>query len=118
MFSVVVVMDCALLGFEMPETILAGVIAGLAGDTLVQALQPSRSPATVLRVVGFAVPVALWLTYFGVLATFYSVGWSVELWSGITVMSGLAGLGLAVLMTLQPPDDQRLVNRGANTAGQ
>jgi hypothetical protein len=37
-----------------------------------------------------------------VLATFYSVGWSVELWSGITVMSGLAGLGLATLMTLEP----------------
>jgi hypothetical protein len=98
-------MDCALLGFEMPETILAGVVAGLAGDMLAGSLQPSRSPATVLRIVGFAVPVVLWLTYFAVLATFYSVGWSVELWSGITVMSGLAGLGLAVLMTLAPPTE-------------
>jgi len=51
----------------------------------------------VLRVVGFAVPVVLWLTYFAVLAAFYSVAWSIEMWSGITVMSGLAGLGLAVL---------------------
>ena len=70
-----------------------------------------------LRVVGFAVPVVLWLAYFAVLAAFYSVGWSAELWSGITVMSGLAGLGLATLMTLDPPTDGRLVNRGANTAG-
>lgn len=103
LFGVVVAMDSALLGFEMPETILAGVIAGAAGDLLARSLQPTRSPATVLRVVGFALPVALWLTYFAVLATFYSVGWSVELWSGITVMSGLTGLGLAVLMTLVPP---------------
>jgi hypothetical protein len=103
LFTIVVVMDCALLGFEMPETILAGVVAGAAGDLLARSLQTTRSPATVLRVVGFAVPVVLWLTYFGVLAVFYRVGWSVELWSGITVMSGLAGLGLATLMTLEPP---------------
>ncbi len=105
LFTVVVALSCALLGFEMPETILAGVVAGAGADLLAGTLQPSRSPATVLRVVGFAVPVVLWLTYFAVLATFYSVGWSVELWSGITVMSGLAGLGLAVLMTLAPPAD-------------
>ncbi len=105
LFSVVVVLDCALTGFEMGETVLAGVVAGVTADLLAQALQPSRPPATVLRVVGFIVPVVLWLTYFAVLATFYSVGWSVELWAGITVMSGLAGLGLAVLMTLEPPAD-------------
>lgn len=116
LFSVVVAMDSALLGFEMPETILAGVVAGFVADMLAQTLQPTRSPATVLRVIGFAVPVVLWLTYFAVLATFYSVGWSAELWSGMTVMSGLAGLGLAVLMTLDPPADQRLVTRGSSMA--
>lgn len=106
LFGVVVAMDSALLGFEMEETILAGVLAGVAGDLLAQWLQPTRSPTTVLRVVGFAVPVVLWLTYFAVLAAFYSVGWSVELWSGITVMSGLAGLGLATLMTMAPPAER------------
>ena len=117
MFSVVVAMDSALLGFEMPETILAGVLAGFVADLLAQALQPASSAATVLRIAGFAVPVVLWLTYFAVLAAFYSVGWSVELWSGITVMSGLAGLGLATLMTLDPPTDERLVNRDSDMAG-
>ncbi len=58
---------------------------------------------------GFVIPLILWLTYFGVLATFYSVGWSVEYWSGITVMSALAGLGLAVLMTLAPAGDASVV---------
>ena len=103
MLGIVVALVASLTGFEMEETIAAGVVAGAAGDLLARWLQPARSPATVLRVVGFAVPVILWLTYFAVLATFYSVGWSVELWSGITVMSGLAGLGLATVMTLEPP---------------
>jgi hypothetical protein len=102
LFGVVVALVSSLTGFEMEETIAAGVVAGAAGDFLARSLQPARAPATVLRVVGFTVPVVLWLTYFAVLAAFYSVGWSVELWSGITVMSGLAGLGLATLMTLEP----------------
>ena len=100
LFGTVSVLVSSLWGFEMGETALAGVIAGFAADVLVQRLHVRASTAVVLRVVGFAVPVVLWLAYFGLLATFYSVGWSVELWSGITVMSGLAGLGLAVLMTL------------------
>jgi hypothetical protein len=103
MFSVVVALDSALLGFEMGETILAGVVAGAVADALARSLQPSHSPATVLRVVGLVVPIVLWLTYFAVLGAFYSVGWSVDLWAGVTVMSGLAGLGLATLMTLQVP---------------
>jgi putative effector of murein hydrolase LrgA (UPF0299 family) len=45
----------------------------------------------------------LWLAYFALLAVFYTVGWSVEFWAGITVMSSLAGLALAVLMTLEGP---------------
>ena len=111
LFSAVVILDSSLLGFEMWATVMAGVVAGLVADLLAQVLQPSTSRATVLRVVGFAVPVVLWLTYFAVLATFYSVGWSAELWLGITVMSGLAGLGLAVLMTLEAPPS-RLAAQG------
>lgn len=111
LFTVVVVLDSALIGFERGETILAGVAAGFVADLLAQALQPSRSSTTVLRVVGFVVPVVLWLTYFAVLAVSYTVGWSVEMWSGITVMSGLAGLGLAVLMTMSPPLSPATPNR-------
>ncbi len=70
----------------MGETALAGVVAGVVADGLVQRLQRSASTSTVLRVVGFVVPVVLWSSYFGLLAMFYSVGWSVELWSGITVV--------------------------------
>lgn len=100
-FGAVAVLDSSLLGFLRAETVLAAVVAGFTADMLARRLQPSRSTATVLRIAGFVVPLVLWLAYFGVLAMFYSVGWSVEYWSGITVMSALGGLGLAVLMS--PP---------------
>jgi hypothetical protein len=109
LFGAVALLESSLWGFEMGETALAGVVAGFAADLLVQRLQPAVSTATVLRVVGFLAPVVLWSAYFGALALVYSVGWSVELWAGVTVMSGLAGLGLAVLMTLPVPPAARAV---------
>jgi len=100
LFGTVALLVSALTAFELWETVLAAVVAGFFADLLAGRLQPTRSTATVLRVVGGVVPLVLWLAYFAVLAAFHSVGWSVELWSGITVMSALAGLGLAILMTL------------------
>ena len=103
LFSAAAFLTSALHGFQMGETVLAAVAGGAVADLLAQSLQPSRSAATVLRTVGFVVPLAMWLTYFAVLAVFDTVGWTVEFWAGITVMAALAGLGLAVLMTLEPP---------------
>jgi hypothetical protein len=100
LFTTVTVLTAALHGFDMAETLLAGVAGGVFADLLVLAPAPSAATATRLRVVGFVVPIGMWLTYFALLAIFATVGWSVEFWSGITVLSGLAGLGLAVLMTL------------------
>lgn len=102
LFTTVIGLVSATEGFEMGETALAGVTAGLGADLLVRVLQRrGASSVATLRVVGGVVPAVLWLAYFGLLAAFYSVGWSVELWAGITSMAALAGLGLAVLMT--PP---------------
>lgn len=100
LFGAVAALMSAIEGFELGHAVLAAVVAGFAADALAQALQPVRSTTAVLRVVGGVVPLVLWLAYFAVLATFQSVGCSVEYWSGITVMSSLAGLALALLMTL------------------
>jgi hypothetical protein len=43
----------------------------------------------------------MWLAYFGILATTSTVGWSVELWSGVSVMSGITGFALSLLVA--PP---------------
>jgi len=103
LFTTAAVLTSALEGFHRQEVIFAFVVGGFAADLLVQVLAPAVSTSALARTVGGVVPLVLWLAYFGVLALFYSVGWSVEFWAGITVMSSLAGLGLAVLMTLQPP---------------
>jgi len=100
LFTTVAGLVSALQGFRLGVTVLAAVAAGFAADMLAQSLQPTRSTTTVLRVIGGVVPAVLWLAYFATLAAFRSVGWSVEFWAGITCLSALAGLGLAVLMTL------------------
>ena len=102
LFTTVVGLVSATEGFDMGETALAGVVAGLAGDVLVRLLQRrSWSTVATLRVVGPVLPAVLWLSYFALLAVFYSVGWSVEFWAGITCMAALGGLGLTVLVA--PP---------------
>jgi len=107
LFGTVAMLMAAIHGFDLGVTVLAGLVGGFTADMLAAALQPTRSTTTVLRVVGGVVPAVTWLAYFAVLAVFQTVGWSVEFWAGITVMSALAGLGLGVLMTLPPtPADQ------------
>ena len=101
LFGTVALLMSALLGFRMGGTVLAALVGGMAGDVLAQRLRPSASRPRSFRTFAAAVPAVLWLAYFGVLALLSDVGWPVELWGGVTVMSALTGLGLALLMV--PP---------------
>lgn len=102
LFGTVAAMISATEGFAMGETAFAGILAGLAGDVLLRALhRRDTATAPTLRIVGAVVPAALWLAYFGLLTLFYSVGWTVELWAGITCLASLTGLGLSVLVAPQ-----------------
>jgi len=101
LFGVVTALTSAIEGFDMGETAVAGVVAGVAGDLLVRHLSPSPSRPAALRAVAGLVPAVLWLAYFGLLAVFHSVGWSVELWAGITGTAALTGEGLTLLVA--PP---------------
>ncbi len=102
LFGTVTGLVSATEGFDMGETAFAGILTGLAGDLLVRTLRRrSMGTVAILRIVGAVVPAVLWLSYFGLLAVFYSVGWTVDLWAGITCMAVLAGLGLSLLVA--PP---------------
>lgn len=75
LFGTVVTLVSATEGFEMGETALAGLIAGVGGDLLVRLLQRrATSPVATLRLVGGIVPAVLWLAYFGLLAP--STAWA------------------------------------------
>lgn len=101
LFGTMAVLMSALLGFRMAPTLLAALAGGVAGDVLARRLRPSPSRPGAFCAFGAAVPAVLWLAYFGVLAVSADVGWPVELWGGITVLSALAGFGLALLVV--PP---------------
>jgi hypothetical protein len=102
LFGVVSTLVASIESFDMGLVFLSGVIGGLAGDVLYRRLHPCPLRPWRLRTLAAVVPAVIWLAYFAILATFATVGWSVELWSGVSVMSGIAGFGLALLVV--PPE--------------
>ena len=101
LFGAVVVLSSSTGGFEQGPTVAGGLVAGLIADVLGRRLRPSPARPAALRVFASAVPAAVWLTHFALLELAASVGWSVELWAGITCMAALTGLGLSLLVA--PP---------------
>ncbi|MFN2506495.1 MAG: hypothetical protein ABR540_20165 [Acidimicrobiales bacterium] len=89
-----------LFAFWVP--LLAAPLAGLATDALIHYLQPSAANPAALRAVAIAAPVFLWLSFFALFHLDAGVGWSPELWGGVTVMAGLSGGGLSLLVAPPP----------------
>jgi hypothetical protein len=102
LFGVVAVLSAAIESFDFGPNFLAPLFAGLVADALYRRLRPGPDRPWAVRGWAAAVPPVMWLAYFALLWESRSVGWSVELWSGVTVMSALAGFGLALLTTLPP----------------
>jgi len=102
LFGAVATMSAAIESFDFGPAFLAPLVGGLVGDGLYRRLRPSAARPWAVRAWAAVVPAVMWLAYFGLLATFRSVGWSVELWAGVTGMTGLAGFGLALCSTPPP----------------
>ncbi len=77
----------------------AALVAGVIADVLVWRFKPLR-PVD-FRIVAFLIPVVFYGLYFLDLLLTKSVGWSVNLWMGSIVLSGIIGLLLSYL--LLPP---------------
>lgn len=101
-FGAVGALSASIETFDIGPSCLAPLLGGLVADVLYRRIRPRPERPWAVRAWAGAVPVAIWLAYFALLATYRSVGWSVELWAGATVMSGLVGFGLAVLATPPP----------------
>lgn len=89
-------------GFEAGELILAAVVGGVVGDTLIAMLRPSADRPAAFRTVATATPAALWLAYFAVTALFSDLAWPPELWAGAVVLSAFTGLVLGLLVSPPP----------------
>ena len=85
--------------FNEPWQILTPVAAGLAADVLIRRLDPDPRKTLAWLSLGAAIPIAMWSTHFLVFATFRNVGWTVELWAGAIVVTGVIGAAMAHVFT-------------------
>jgi hypothetical protein len=102
LFTTVAVLTSAIFDFRQGALVLAGLVGGLTADLLVGWLRPAASRPGAVRALATAVPAALWLPYFGLVAARYGLGWPATLWAGSVVLASLAGLALGLLAA--PPD--------------
>jgi hypothetical protein len=78
--------------------VLAFVIAGVLGDLLRAMLRPGAARPVAWRWFAFAVPVVLHLLYFASLALTAGLWWTVHLWLGTVLFTGVAGWLLSYLV--------------------
>jgi hypothetical protein len=83
----------------------AAALAGLGADLLIRWLKPSMGRSGSLRLFALAVPMAYYSLYYVVLIMTQDIGWSVHIWTGSIVLSGIVGLLLSYLVIppLLPP---------------
>jgi hypothetical protein len=80
----------------------AAVLAGLVSDVLLRWLQPSADRPRAFRTFAFAVPAIQYLLYVVTVMRWAHVVWSVHVWTGAVVLSGVVGWLLSYLVL--PPD--------------
>ncbi|HTM68456.1 MAG TPA: hypothetical protein VL426_04095 [Candidatus Binatia bacterium] len=78
------------------------ILAGLAADWMNRKLAPSIKDPVALRRFGAKVPMVYALAVFMTLLATEGVWWSVHMWSGVIVISGVAGYFLAYLLAPPP----------------
>jgi len=91
--------------------LIAGVAGGIYAEALYRVLQPSTGRLIPLRLFAFSVPFLTFLTLFLLLLSQYRIAWSINMWLGVTFLSGVAGLFLSYVVFPSPmvaaPDTER-----------
>jgi hypothetical protein len=84
LYTFLMLLQTGLGEFKQWPLITVGVVVGVVVDTSIE----RELPAWLL---GALVPICAWSTYFLVFDLQTGVGWSPELWAGVTLMTGLLG---------------------------
>jgi hypothetical protein len=74
------------------------VLAGLGADILSRYLKPSVARPASLRAFALAVPMLYYSLYYGTLTVTSGLEWTVHVWTGSIVLSGIVGLLLSYLL--------------------
>lgn len=92
LYTFLLLLQAGLDEFEQWPVIAVGVVVGVIVDASIQ----RRAPAWVL---GGAIPLSAWATYFLAFELQQGVGWSPELWAGVTLLAALLGGLIGYLST-------------------
>jgi hypothetical protein len=101
--TLIFTVNAVLMGFQngpYPALhVLSMVLAGLVADGLLAWLRPSAQRLPALRLFAFLAPSLTLTLYFAAAQLTTGIWWSVHVWTGVVVMSGMAGLLLSLLFT-------------------
>ncbi len=87
---------------------LVGLLIGFTVDLVYRWLKPSMERRSAFHLFAFVVPIVNTAVYFLGLAVIHGIAWSVNLWAGSIVLSGIVGLLLSyVLVPPQLPTEQQ-----------
>jgi hypothetical protein len=98
--SVVFGLNAAFMSFmhDQYRLIPGAALAGLGADLLVRWLKPSTERSGSLRLFALAVPTVYYALYYVALIVTSGLEWSVHIWTGSIVLSGIVGLLLSYVL--------------------
>ncbi len=110
LYTFLLLLQAGLTEFEQWPVIGVGIVLGVVVDAAIR-----RGMASWL--LGFVIPVGAWSSYFVVFHLMHGVGWSPELWAGVTLLAGLLG-GLIGALATEPASvlSARLTQAGDQVA--
>jgi hypothetical protein len=99
-FTLLFGLNAALMSFmhDQYRLIPGAALAGLGADLLVRWLKPSTERAGSLRLFAFTVPILYYVLYYAALIVSHGLEWSVHVWTGSIVLSGIVGLLLSYVL--------------------
>jgi hypothetical protein len=102
--TLILTLNAALMSVlqDQYRLIPAAIVAGLLGDLVLWRVRPSLQRPASVRLFAFSVPVIFYSCYMLTLQLTGGIGWSIHLWLGTIVVSGIVGLLLSYLV-LPPP---------------
>jgi hypothetical protein len=102
-FTLILTLNGALMSVLLDQQrLIPGVfLAGTFADLLYRVVQPAAQRVGALRLFAFCMPLVYFLGYFVTLMLTGGTNWSIHLWLGASVMSGIIGLTLSYLLV--PP---------------
>jgi hypothetical protein len=93
-------LNATLMSFmeDQYRLIPAAALAGFTADLLIRWLKPSMQRSGALRFFALVVPMVYYAVYYVVLIVTQGLAWSVHVWTGSIVLSGIVGLLLSYLL--------------------